>query len=294
MAYRHPSDLVAKREDAGLVNHRAGLYGVFDGVSAAYSPSNPPVLYDRAGYREMTGGQAIASIFEMWGASREWGHRTDKAQVFLSRCNMEVAEAHRAMGFDVHTDDVAGGGFAVCGIEEDGNLQFYLGGDCFVAIAFRNGTYGFLSNFDAAADAVEKRDNTRYSKCLKEANGSRGEAWDLYFPKYRRKRIRVANRNIGEGGFATLNGDPALFDCMTREVIWRDKVSHVLLGTDGVLPSKYSSPQGDDRVEVAKHLFNFLRYDDANVIFSWRDDEERGSLEHIDGHPEATLVDIRF
>lgn len=283
--YRMPCEAEVCIEDTSFINARGSIFGVADGVSEAYSPRHPPIRYRG----DITGGQMVATTFAKVGASVCLG---TSAQDFLKEVNESVLQEHKVVGRDpVLGDDVGGASFAVCKVDDEG-ITFVLGGDCFVFVESETERH-FFSGFDEFAFAVEQQDNAGYDRYLKQAGGRRGDAWDLYWPEYRAKRLRTSNRNLGNGGIATLNGDPSLSDCWTvRHVGWKDRPRIILLGTDGLLPSQKTDPKRHD--ELANEIGNLYEGGSGvQSLWKWRDEIE-DSLLHVVGWPEASVIELRF
>lgn len=179
----------------------------------------------------------------------------------------------------------------VCKVSQD-NIVFYFGGDCFAIIKTRSKFYCFYCGFDEAAFQVEDEANKAYAEYLRQAGGNKELAWDLYWPEYRAKRVLCANKNVGKGGYATLNGDPALENCWGIEKIdWSCGPEFILLGTDGMLPSNKTNPK--DRKLLAEELGSLYLQGGLLAILKWRDESEE-SLHYITGWPEATAVELHF
>jgi len=132
-----------------------------------------------------------------------------------------------------------------------------------------------------------------YAVCLEQTKtkekpeGDKGEAWNLYYQRYRAKREKYANRLIGQGGYASLNGDPALEICWIKdcqEVYPGDKI---ILETDGFL-------WADWRLDNAQEVIDTYQNGGASALLSLRD--EKDYLPHIGhgNHPEGTLVEIEI
>lgn len=130
----------------------------------------------------------------------------------LLRANERILHSHQAKDKDSHKgDDVGGACFAFCQLQQ-GGINLLLGGDAFALVTIRRGPV-FLTGFDKVAFEIEKQDQEAFTKRKEQAGGNIGAAWDLYWPHYKAKRIFCKNRNIGSGGDASLNGDPALAQC---------------------------------------------------------------------------------
>lgn len=282
--YRAPHDERAYIEDGTFINVRAGLFGVADGCSEAYSPQNPPMEYKTG----LTGGQTVAEIFCIGGVSE---YASSSAEGFLLSINRKVYLVHdREMGLSPGKDDVGEVRFVVCRITEKG-LTFVLGGDCFLLCQNDEGM-SFFTNFDENAFRIEDEANQVFAECLQKSEGNKGRAWDIYHPHYRERKLRFTNKNIGKGGSAALNGDPALEKCWTvGEISASSRPRFVLLGSDGLLPSQTMNPK--HRTEMTAEIGRLYTSGGLPALLKWRDETEQ-SLPHIQGWPEASAVELKF
>src|SRR3989344_8711827 len=284
--YRYPSNERAFREDTHFINVSNNLFGVADGNSAAYSPKNPPLLY-REG---LTGGSMTASVFSSWGLETKF----DSVERFVITANRRILREHQDKCKDpTKGNDVGGASFAACKLN-DNKLDFIIGGDCFLAAQTKDGCK-FWHGFDDAAFETEQADNMAgYAVCLEQTKtaekpeGDKGLAWDMYYQKYQAKRLRCANRNVGQGGYASLNGDVELVDCWIKEEQIVSPEDTIILGTDGMLWADFR-PDKDSRVFMETYLWAGL-----DGLLRLRD--ERDYLPHIGRgeYPEASAVMLKF
>jgi len=280
--YRTTFDEKAYIEDGSFVNARAKLFGVADGASEAYSSSNPPIKYGG-----LTSGQMVTNIFCQGGMDENAASSIEK---FLLEVNHNILIEHENMGLNPGSDDVGGASFVVCKINGEG-ITLVFGGDCFTLLKNKEGL-SLFTGFDEAAFRVEDENDKAYAKCLQLAEGKKDLAWDIYWAEYKVKRLRTSNRNIGNGGFATLNGDPTLKDCWKIEKIRvSSSPQFVLLGSDGLLPSQAMNPKY--RKEMTAKLGELYSSGGLPAVLKWRDETEE-SLHHITGWPEASAVELKF
>ncbi len=284
--FRRPSDLNAHVEDRVFVSNEAAIFGVADAVSAAYSPLNPPKMANG-----FTSGQAVVNCLQDF--YDPLGKDLEKS---LLAANEVILYIQRT-GFKkdpINGDDVGGCSFMFCQILPD-RVKFVYGGDCFALVVGQDNSHEVLCGFDEAAYQKELEDIKSFAKHLEVAQGNKGKAWDLYWSEYTQKRLFCANKNIGKGGYATLNGDQAVEQCwQTREILLKD-LNLVLLGTDGMLPFSMTHPA--ERKHLGEVLLtmpcdgNWL----ANIC-EWRDDIEKEDNDsaHLVGHPEASAILLTF
>jgi len=284
--YRNAYNTNAKIEDGCFINNHAKIFGVTDGNSAAFSPSNPPLLYNG-----LTGAQMVNVVLTRELANIFYNNILEE---FLLTANREVFSCHGEKGQNpMKGDDVGGACFAFCQPTEEG-LKIILGGDCFIFLEAKQGPF-FYTGFDKDAFEIEKRDQMHFNECKEKVGGDIGKAWDLYYPIYRNKRIACKNRNIGKGGDASLNGDPELDNCWKQVFIpWNDEPRLVILGTDGLLPPTEIYPRNFSTLtgKISRH------YESGGIenILMWRDsiEQKKSSLTHIEGWPEASAVVLEF
>jgi hypothetical protein len=195
--------------------------------------------------------------------------------------------------------DVGGASFALCHVTEEA-IDFVFGGDCFILVGTEKGDATgrklfFFTGFGQAAFEVEKKDQDAYTSWLKKTKGNKGKAWNRYRPYYEKKRIRCANKNLDKGGYATLNGDPALEKYwLTACIRLSLSLKFILLATDGLLPPSKTNPK--DRNQLTRKLARLYQKGGVGAIYKWRDSVERRKREltHIEGHPEAAAAVLRW
>lgn len=282
--YRSASDLTKPIEDGSFFNPFAKCIGLSDGNSAAYCNKHPPLLYKGG----LTGGQMATKALLVSGIRAFYG---EAVETTVLTANGLVFEKHRDIIHGYHSGkDVGGASFAVCNLISK-SLDCIIAGDAFLAI-FDEEKRFFYHGFDEAASRVEEQDNMGgYASCLEKTKtdenpeGDQDEAWNLYYLQYRAKREKYANRLIGQGGYASLNGDVALSDCWLQ---WKQEVSKgtkVVLGTDGFLWSGF----GLDNVG---EFYEAYELGGANALLALRD--QKDYLPHIGRgkHPEGTLIEF--
>lgn len=288
LVYRDPSDKDALREDFSFFNPM-GFAGHADGNSAAYCKDYPPEQY-RGG---SSGGQLAAKSFAVNGIGALPHH--DIERPILSANEFVRRQHSRQLRGYSPGDDVGGAAFVICKLKGD-ILDYIIAADCFLAI-IRNKSddFDFQTGFDEAAFRVENEDNMGgFAVCLAQTKtaqkplGDKDAAWNLYYEKYKAKRIKYSNRLIGEGGYATLNGDPELENCWKKGQYRLTPGDEVILGTDGVLWSGCNSKDHfADFVDVYKR-------GGIPAVLEFRD--QRDYLPHIGlgKHPEGSMFTAKI
>lgn len=268
-------------EDGYAINKNGkNTVAVCDGVSGPYSPSNPPLIYNGG----LTGGQMVRKELVKTIESVNFA----SAQSVLRLVNSRVLTNHLRKGKDPEKEAVAGACVSVCEISA-GIAKFIVVGDCFVEWKDDDG-FHFLTNFDRAALEFERKGDEAFEKCRKEAGGNIKKAWGLYFPYFSDKQFFRANKNLGKGGHAMLNGDFAMEECWTKKEIFLSKTKWILLGTDGLLPG--AEFLFEHWETLAQELGEVYEKGGIPEIVKWRD--KLGILPHIEGNPEAAAIEVKF
>ncbi|MDD4901498.1 MAG: hypothetical protein PHS62_05395 [Patescibacteria group bacterium] len=282
LSYFRPPFAPSSIEDASFINSRANLYGVADGVSAAYSPSHPPLYYGT-----LTGGQM--AVQELCSSAVRLEPDVNLRSLLL-KVNEAIFIRHNQAGKNPKNDNVAGASFAICQINST-SITFIVAGDCFALFRIKE-NLRFLTGFDQPAHRLKERADRLFAKCLRRAGNNKGRAWDLFQPLYQAGKIKYTNKRIGRGGYAELNGDPALEDCWTVIDISASCLPrYILLGTDGLIPSQSSSSGRQN--EIALQLENHYLKGGIPGLLGFRDGAEKG-LCHLNGWPEASAVELKF
>lgn len=296
--YRPASKTGTDKEDTICINDGAGMFAVCDGVSGPYSPNNPKTMYGR-----LTGGQMVGAtinhILENASANQDF-------QSILGLANRIVGLRHFWENRQYQKEAVAGACVAACQIRKDSALLL-LAGDCFAFWRNNQGVH-CLTNFDQAAYDFEKRGDEAFQECLNavdtefpETKGKNiGKAWDKYFPYFGEKQFFRANRNLGKGGHAMLNGDPGFLYCHTTREIPLQDLRWVFLCTDGLLPPHLTCPF--QHAVLAEGIAHFYETAGRGDIGGWRDAivaeherKTRGSdMPHIEGWPEGSIIVVKF
>lgn len=150
----------------------------------------------------------------------------------------------------------------------------------------------FLNGLKEDSFKTEEEANHLFAECLRRADGNKDRAWDIYYPYFRDRKIRCANKNIDNGGYAELNGDPFLESCWTvKKISWSSYPQFLLLGSDGLIPSEMMNPK--HRREMTEKLGNLYIRNGLSAVLRWRDEAEK-SLHHITGWPEASAIELKF
>lgn len=279
-SYYREASAKGPKEDGSVINNAKRLYIVSDGVSGPFSPSHPVLKYN-----DLTGGQMVSQTICNRASISPLSFNV---QDVLLDANKAVLANHLLACKDPTKEAVAGASVAACQVGRK-EVAMILIGDCFILYKNRGG-FHFFTNDDQAAFDLEKKGNEIFARDLEKAEGDMDRAWDLHFPYLLKRQFFRANRNIGQGGHAALNGDPALKDCWTFCIVYN--LEWILLGSDGLLPAASTDPKNRDR--LALQLGYMYEKGGIEAIIEWRDKED--ILPHIGAgnHPEATAIELKF
>ncbi len=296
--YRKASKPGAIGEDAICKNEDASMFAVCDGVDGPYSPSNP-----RHPYGKRTGGQMVGEIVKF---VVENAAESCNLYDTLLLANSLMGVCHESHKKSLANEAVAGACVAACQVKVD-TVSLVLVGDCFAFWCDETGM-NVATNFDQSAFDFEQKGDEAFRQCVEvvdqrfpETKGKNlGRAWDEFFPRFGEKQFFRANRNLGNGGHAMLNGDPDLPRCWTTKEIPLVGLQWMLFCTDGLLPPHLMVPMHHDILKNGvQWVFERLALEGLGV---WRDKmvaeheaEVKGSdTPHIEGHPEGSVLAIRF
>lgn len=283
-SFYRPASSGGQREDYAAINESAGIFAAFDGVSGSYSPSKPPLDYGDG----ETGGSWVARQ-----AADIIFHAAPPCDIdfLLLDANRRVLHKHMELGKDPKKEAVAGACFAACQLHEP-FVSLYLAGDCFALYRNRTGVH-FINDFDQAAVELEEAGKMVFGECLRltkdsqHPHGDIGRAHDLRFPYTCARQHFRANKNIGKGGHAILNGDPELEACWTTRAVNNIGLKWMLLGTDGLLPSSFTSDQFGQLAEVYEK-------GGLSAVVQWHDERNLQLHIGVGKHPEASVVELKF
>jgi hypothetical protein len=281
---RAPENSQDPGEDACIIAWPANVFGVIDPSSAAYSPSNPRLMYFGG---LMTGGQMVSYAAQQVAVSLTT--QNPLADV-VKQMNSKVHVYHQANRKDPEKDDVAGGCFAFCQPTLDG-LEFLYGGDCWILVI--GGGLAFFTGFDPGMANTESARKALFDKHKQAAAGNMAEAWDRYYPDLQRSRLMWTNLGVGAGGYASLNGSRGLPERWTFRKMPAVGAKTVLLGTDGSLPASQFQPRNYEK--LATTLRRLYLEGGVEGIFRWRDELSLPDDDsHLTGKPEGTILALTF
>lgn len=280
--YRPHSNERAHREDGYATNDEAGIFLVTDGVSEPYV--GEPCDYGNG----KSGGEVVSRIIRSQIIIAEAPFDICK---LLLQANAAILQKHESMGRDPAKQAVAGACVAACQIGEHEAI-FVVVGDAGVLWEDQEGSH-FLTNFDAAAHALEEAGNEFFEACKHYAAMVGAQPWGLYRPFFDAKQFYRANRHTEDcggyhvpgrnGGHGMVNGNPAVQSCWTVKCINPSKVKWILLLTDGLLWRDF---RPENHQEVAG---TFVR-GGLPALLELRDGRDNQPHIQAKGWPEATAI----
>lgn len=300
------------RED-GLICSGA-IFGVLDGTSAPHSPQFPP----RKFFGNLTGGEATVRLIEshfanafkrrydLQGAERV-SRRVPTLCRELRHVSGALAQFQRDAGLSLRdAGELAGASFAFVDVKGT-EVEIFQGGDCLVFWEFEDGTIGVTPNqcrghsaeLSRVIEEIRKRVAwelfgimPREASCA-ERESIRGEVWNRYRPILEAARRRDANNPQSQYGYAFLNGQKDFHNLLYRLALSRDKLTTILLSTDGAFPWEEMAMKTDHEVAVDA-LRRYRRGGLSYILAHARSIEKEIENEnHVDA-AEFTAIALEF
>ncbi len=277
-------------EDGLTINNLAKMFVVSNGVSGPCCPAMPGIKYAKKD-EVITGGRMVTEcVCDAVYRANPSSLRVKSSIIdVLIGANVTVLTNHMAMGQDPALKAVAGASVAGCQFLEDGRVMMVVIGNCGILYKDISG-FHFLTNSDQSAFDFEQRGSEAFKQCLQEACGNKGAARNFYYPYSAQRKFENANRNIGKGGRAALNGNPHFLQCMIAKIIEPMGLEWILLLTDGMLTADCTNPKNREQFE--QELGQMYSKGGLPAILEWRDKTD--SLLNISDYPEATAIEILF
>jgi len=256
--------------------------GVADGVSGLYIPSEGPRLFSEG---TLTGGQMVTDT--ICHAFTE-ASRNDSLEEIILRANDAVAAIQIANGKGIpieRSDLLAGAAFAVAKIGEE--VEILQAGDCFAFWKLQDGEIGATRNQVYQHDMVALE---IVAQLMEKHGGDRNKMWRELSPILSEMRLQHVNKNV-EGGYALCNGQPELENCWQKITIPSDRLSFLILATDGLI---HYPESGDEKALARKVLTLFQKESLEAVLAETRRIEEREKGKSYADKGEATAIAIEF
>ncbi|MDP2966814.1 MAG: protein phosphatase 2C domain-containing protein [bacterium] len=256
---------------------RPPFFGVADGVSGLYLPSEGPILFEG-----QSGGQMTAETLLQTVAATS---PSDPLEEVIIRANTTIWQKQKHLGFyeTGQIELLAGTTFAIAKIEME-KIEIIQCGDCF-ALWVTNNEVGITKNqsFHHVTEALKT-----IATLMEKHKGSREKMWQEFGPILTIMRRRDVNK---ECGYGLLNGQPESKDLWQRFILRREEISLLLLFTDGLV---YYPGSGNEQALAEKVLKLFRKGRLRAILENTRQREERKKQKsHID-HAEASSMAIEF
>lgn len=208
-------------EDALVVNERAAVYGVLDGVSSIV-----PYLSDKKETGGYIAAQAVKNYFESLD-------RVEQLTEHAAAANQKLRELMVQANINLEEKDgLWGTALALVRIQED-RVEFIQTGDCMILAVYQDGEVRPLTWRQVAhleSPAIEKWEEG-VNKGLSNQKDLHGTVMDII----RENRFQ-SNTN---GGYGVLNGEARAAHFLEYGKINRSRLKHVILLSDGLFwPSK--------------------------------------------------------
>lgn len=208
-------------EDALVINERAGVYGVLDGVSSIV-----PYLSDKKETGGYIAAQAVKNYFESLD-------RVEQLTEHVAAANQKLRELMLQANINMEKKDgLWGTALALVRIQED-RVEFIQTGDCMILAVYQDGEVRPLTWRQVAhleSPAIEKWEEG-VNKGMSNQKDLHGTVMDII----RENRFQ-SNTN---GGYGVLNGEPHAVHFLEYGKINRSRLKHVILLSDGLFwPSK--------------------------------------------------------
>ncbi|MEF3304930.1 PP2C family serine/threonine-protein phosphatase [Paenibacillus sp. GYB003] len=263
--YSKPSPQKKEGEDAIVLNEKARLYGVMDGVT--------PIT----GYRDENGhnGAYLASNTLRAYLERSDGRASLKDEVIAA--NRELRQAMLRNGIDLNVKhELWASCIAVARVDGD-SVSFAQLGDCMAVARYEDGRIVVLTEnrvvgVSARAKAKRARDRENGLPVEDESH------FDELYPKLVYNRAHMAN---SPEGYGVANGTDEAADHIQAGVVETKGLTHLLLVSDGMfhpdLPLEATMEQivNDgfepyvERVEAAERAKRLNPDDRSAVLLSW-------------------------
>lgn len=261
----------------GIIFQPPFYYGVVDGVSGLYLPSEGPKMFDGK-----TGGQLASSvvswIFTCAGKENSLSDILREATFLLQ----EHIERNGLSLFEPET--LPSAAFAIAHINET-HVSVINGADSLAVWQKEDGTVSGTPN---QMFAYEGRQIDRVAELMKKHQGNRQRMWEEFRP------LLVADRraNINkENGYAVINGQLQFKRAAQNFTLEKKKMKLLILFTDGFIPYEWTR----DRRVMAFRMIKLYEKGGLSKILelSRKIAEKKKSSSHED-FPEATAIAIEF
>ncbi len=262
----------------GIIFQPPFYFGVTDGISGVYLPSESPRLFN-----ERTGGQLVSHII-----SQHFGlaFKGESLEEILQGANEMVREINGEAKISLEEPGfLPSAAFAVASINDRG-IDIVQAGDSLAIWQMKDGTIGGTSN---KTYNYEKELLRIIAELMEKHQRNRQKMWEEFRPILIEKR-RV-NINTKQGGFSLLNGqsDPERF--WQKFTFSKSEIHLLVLFSDGLVPFEWTENELGMAGEIV-HLYKkggLPAVLEASRLIA----DQKKSSSHED-YPEATAIALEF
>ncbi|KOR89600.1 protein phosphatase 2C domain-containing protein [Paenibacillus solani] len=268
-------------EDALIINERAALYGVLDGVSSIV-----PYLSDKKETGGFIAAQAVKHYFESLGCAEQLTEH-------FAEANQKLRELMLKANIDMEKKDgLWGTAMALVRLHED-RLEFIQTGDCMIIAVYQDGevrplTWRQVAHLESAAIA-------KWEEGVSQGLSSQKDLHETVIDTIRENRFKS---NTDEG-YGVLNGEPEATRFLEYGKINKSRLTHVILLTDGLFWPPKDVPNDQSYWEytaqrllekgLEQYAHDLLKIEDADpeclthARFK-KSDDKTGMVVHLDNH----------
>jgi len=252
------------------------FFGVADGVSGLYLPSEGPRLFDG-----LSGGAMAAET--LFNTIRFASSSLSLSKV-IAFANRNINKKQK----EIDLAYLAGAVFSIAKIKNK-RIEILQCGNCFALWETISGVVGITENQTFRHDSKALR---IIAKLMKKHHGNRNAMWREFFPILAKMKRHDINR---PGGYGILNGEISAPNFFTNFFLHRKEIKILLLFSNGLINYLDSQPGEKSWLLARKILADYKKNGGLNAILEKRrkEEEKEKKFSHID-HAEASAVAITF
>ncbi|MBJ6364324.1 protein phosphatase 2C domain-containing protein [Paenibacillus sp. GCM10012307] len=227
-------------EDALIIREETGLFGVLDGATS-FVPFRGP-NGETGGFLASRHVQEQLEKVE----GREWEQLSLESAVLLANTTLRQTMIHYQVD-QTSPQQLWSTGIAVIRITEQ-RIDYAQAGDCMILGTYESDEVRVLTRDQV--DHLDQQTRRRWQEAVSEGSITKEQRMSKEAP-YILKNKALMN---GKGGYGILNGQPELVDFLEYGSISRNRLTGLILLTDGMFPlsEKYDSPV--DFAELAREI----------------------------------------
>ncbi|OMF21763.1 hypothetical protein BK133_27740 [Paenibacillus sp. FSL H8-0548] len=216
-------------EDALIIQEERGLFGVLDGATS-FVPFRGP-NGETGGFMASRHVQEQLERVEGW----EWEQLSLKAAVLLANTTLRQAMVHHQVDCTI-PEQIWSTGIAVIRINEQ-RIDYAQAGDCMILGVYESDEVRVLTRDQV--DHLDQQTRRRWQEAVSEGSTTKEQRMSKEAP-YILGNKALMNTT---GGYGILNGQPELVHFLEYGSISRNRLTGLILLTDGMFPlsEKYDS-----------------------------------------------------